>query len=101
MGVLGTAGRKGRPMASFWQTTWDSFWKGPLPPSAPSAAAAAPAPLPTEVKQFLLPPDTSTHGLAHLPFPTVTQAFGGNPYTLNSAIFACLQVLAKAFQEAP
>src|SRR5262245_1959200 len=84
-----------------FRAMWDYLRGNDL--KAMSPALSAPVP---EVKQVTptwtfttdgYPPDA--FGGAY--WNPVTQALGGNPYTLNSAIFACLQVLAKAFQEAP
>src|SRR5262245_24666648 len=80
-----------------FRAMWDYLRGADLKALAP----AAPIPQPPEVKHRTSTPDSYANGLADLLSPTVVQAFGGNPYTLNSAIFACLQVLAKAFQEAP
>ena len=62
----------------------------PEPPAAP----------PTEVKLFFTT-DSYNGALADALYPTVSQALGGYRYDLNSAVFACLKVIAYSFQEAP
>ena len=81
-------------------TWWDSFW------GVQTKAAAPPPPEPTpELKQLVWTTETypgrypdAFDGAYWNPLPTPTQS---GATTWNSAVFACLALKAKAFQEAP
>ena len=83
------------------QGAWNSFW-GLQPKTVTPDPPPAPAP---ELKQVVFTTETypgsypdAFGGGYWNPLPA---AFGGTTTTWNSAIFACLAVKARAFQEAP